>query len=77
MLYEMCASMASVQVYAVQTELRQLSMLCIAWQNFLENNFADLLNEVQVKIILISPSRWQRFVTATSVIVKVEYLDKF
>ena len=45
MLYETRASIASVQVYAVRNGLRQVSPRCIAWQGFLENNFADFLDK--------------------------------
>ena len=42
------------------------SSINFAWQNFLENNFADFLDEVLVKIIQISSSRWWCFITALS-----------
>ena len=53
MLHETCASIASAQAYAEQTRLRQVLRAYITWQNFPENNFADFLDEVRVKIIQI------------------------
>ena len=41
---------------------------CIAWYSFLENNFAEFLDEVGLKWIKISSGRWWPFVTATSAI---------
>ena len=38
----------------------------VAWQSFLENNFADFSDVVRVKNIKISSSRWWRFQYATS-----------
>ena len=49
--------------------MRQVSRAYIAQQSFLENNFADFLVQVQVKIIKILPRFWRRFVTATAAIV--------
>ena len=50
MHYETCASLGSAQfIDAVQTGLRQVSRVCIALQNFLENTYADFMDGVEVK----------------------------
>ena len=62
MLYEMPASKASAQAYFVRAGLCQEPILHdrIFWKTF-----ADFLDEVRVKTILILSSRLQRLVTAT------------
>ena len=43
----------------------------IAWQSFLENNLAQFLDELWVKIIQILSSRWWCLITATSALYKI------
>ena len=69
MLYETNVSTASVQTYALQTGLHQVSKVYIALQNFLEYNLGWFPRwSASTKINQISSSRWWRFVTATSAI---------
>ena len=63
---------ASAHAYAVRTELYQVSRPYIARGSFLENNFADFLDDVLVKIIKITSNCWWRFIT-TPFIVAVNY----
>ena len=56
------ACIYSKHAHAVQTGLCQAWRPYIAWQSFLESNFADFLHEVWVKIIQILSSHWWCFV---------------
>ena len=76
MLYESRASVASAQGYVVRTGLHQVLRAYIAWQSFLENNFADFLYKAWVKVIPISSSCWWRFVTATSAMDQFYWSDQ-
>ena len=67
MLCEMRLSIARVQAYAVQTELHWVSRAYILHDRFF---WKQLLDEMLVKIILISSSCWWRFVTVTFAIQK-------
>ena len=50
MLCERPKCIAREQAYAMQTGLCQVLRVWIAWQKFLENNFADFVDELRVKI---------------------------
>ena len=59
-IHRKCASVCCAEWIVLSVE-----SVYIAWHLFWE----QLLDEVRVKLILISPRRWWRFVTATSAIV--------